>query len=47
MKLKDKKIENVIITVKSKLDNKSKSVTVYEVSVDEMLNAIKQMIINK
>jgi hypothetical protein len=47
MKLKKEKTEKVVVTVKSTNQVKSKSITVYETTFDDMLKAIKEMIENK
>jgi hypothetical protein len=44
MRLKNENQEKVIITIKSRTDNKSKSLTVYETTVDDMVKAITKMI---
>ncbi len=44
MRLKNENEEKVIITIKSRTDNKSKSLTVYDVTVDQMVKAISKMI---
>jgi len=44
MRLKDKEQEKVIITIKSRTNNKSKSITVYDSNVDEMVEAITEMV---
>ena len=44
MRLKNEKEEKVIITIKSRTDNKSKSLTIYDTTVDDMIKAITKMI---
>lgn len=44
MRLKKQDEEKVIVTVKSRTDNKSKSITIYDCTSDEVIALIKKAV---